>query len=184
LARARRGELALPLPVGLVYDPAGKVVLDPDAQVQGAIGHLFMTFARTGSARATVTAFAKEGLSFPRRLHRGPHRGELAWGRLEHSQVLNVLHNPRYAGAFCYGRNRYRRGVDGRSTANCCPATSGPRSSPAPTRATSASRTGSEPRPSWPPTPRRTGRSGGRARLGRAPRCSKGWWCAGAAGGA
>ncbi len=113
LARARRGELALPLPVGLVYDPAGKVVLDPDAQVQGAIGHLFMTFARTGSARATVTAFAKEDLTFPRRLHRGPHRGELAWGRLEHSQVLNVLHNPRYAGAFCYGRNRYRRGVDG-----------------------------------------------------------------------
>lgn len=114
LARARRGELALPLPVGLVYDPAGRVVLDPDAQVQGAIRHLLATFARTGSARATVTAFAKESLLFPRRLHRGPHRGELAWGRLEHSQALNVLHNPRYAGAFCYGCNRHRRGADGK----------------------------------------------------------------------
>ena len=30
LSKARRGELQMPLPVGLVYDPAGKVVLDPD----------------------------------------------------------------------------------------------------------------------------------------------------------
>jgi hypothetical protein len=113
LARARKGELALQLPVGLVYDPARHVALDPDAQVQGAIRHLFATFARTGSARSTVTAFAKEGLQFPRRLHRGPHRGELTWGRLEHSQVLKVLHNPRYAGAFCYGRTRWRHRAEG-----------------------------------------------------------------------
>jgi hypothetical protein len=113
LARARKGELALPLPVGLVYDPSGNVALDPDAQVQGAIKHLFATFGRTGSARSTVTIFAKEGLMFPRRLRRGPHRGELAWARLEHSHVLKVLHNPRYAGAFCYGRTRWRRLPDG-----------------------------------------------------------------------
>ena len=31
LSKARRGELQMPLPVGLTYDPAGKVVLDPDA---------------------------------------------------------------------------------------------------------------------------------------------------------
>ncbi len=113
LARARKGEFALPLPVGLVYDPSGNVALDPDAQVQGAIKHLFATFGRTGSARSTVTIFAKEGLMFPRRLRRGPHRGELAWARLEHSHVLKVLHNPRYAGAFCYGRTRWRRLPDG-----------------------------------------------------------------------
>lgn len=113
IARARKGELALPLPVGLVYDPAGKVVLDPDAQVQGAIRHLFATFVRTGSARSTVSAFTKEGLQFPRRLHRGPHRGELTWGPLEHNQVLKILHNPRYAGAFCYGRHRHRRDANG-----------------------------------------------------------------------
>ena len=34
LSKARRGELPMPLPVGLVYDPAGKVVLDPDTGVQ------------------------------------------------------------------------------------------------------------------------------------------------------
>src|SRR5256712_5709476 len=57
ISKARRGELAAPLPVGLVYDPTGKVVLDPDSAVQQAIRHLFATFARTGSARATVKAF-------------------------------------------------------------------------------------------------------------------------------
>jgi DNA invertase Pin-like site-specific DNA recombinase len=113
LAKARSGELALGLPVGLVYDPAGKVVLDPDTQVQGAISHLFATFSRTGSARATVATFKREGLLFPRRLHRGPRRGELSFTPLEHTRVLNILHNPRYAGAFCYGRQRHRRGVDG-----------------------------------------------------------------------
>jgi DNA invertase Pin-like site-specific DNA recombinase len=51
LSKARRGELQMPLPVGLVYDSAGKVVLDPDSGVQNAVAHLFALFARTGSAR-------------------------------------------------------------------------------------------------------------------------------------
>src|SRR5580693_8564694 len=54
LSKARRGELRMGLPVGLVYDPAGNVVLDPDSGVQHAISHLFETFERTGSARAVV----------------------------------------------------------------------------------------------------------------------------------
>jgi DNA invertase Pin-like site-specific DNA recombinase len=33
LSKARRGELAVALPVGLVYDPADKVVLDADTDV-------------------------------------------------------------------------------------------------------------------------------------------------------
>ena len=40
LSKARRGELKMPLPVGLVYDPADRVVLDPDASVRDAISHL------------------------------------------------------------------------------------------------------------------------------------------------
>src|SRR5687768_1935054 len=57
LSKARRGELQMGLPVGLVYDPAGKVVLDPDTGVQDAVRHVFTTFARTGSARAVVQEF-------------------------------------------------------------------------------------------------------------------------------
>ncbi len=116
LAKARRGELEMALPVGLVYDPAGKVVLDPDAGVQHAIAHMFAAFARTGSARAVVQAFAAEKLSFPLRVRTGAHKGELAWQPLRHWRVLRTLHNPRYAGAFVYGRRQEVRTVDGRRT--------------------------------------------------------------------
>ncbi|MGH9290558.1 MAG: recombinase family protein [Acidimicrobiales bacterium] len=115
LSKARRGELPMALPVGLVTDPAGKVVLDPDAGVQHALRHLFATFARTGSARAVVQAFAAEGLLFPARVRSGPHKGELAWMPLRHWRVLRTLHNPRYAGAFAYGRRRERKGPDGKT---------------------------------------------------------------------
>ena len=114
LAKARRGELEMALPVGLVYDPTGKVVLDPDAGVQQAIAHLFATFARTGSARAVVQAFAEESLRFPLRVRTGAHKGELAWQPLRHWRVLRSLHNPRYAGAFVYGRRRETKTPDGR----------------------------------------------------------------------
>jgi DNA invertase Pin-like site-specific DNA recombinase len=113
LSKARRGELAGPLPVGLCYDPAGRVVLDPDTQVQEAIRHLFHTFRRTGSARATLKEFNQAKLLFPRRIRSGLHKGELAWAPLAFSRALQVLHNPRYAGAFFFGRRRFRRRPDG-----------------------------------------------------------------------
>lgn len=121
LNKARRGELQSPLPVGLAYDAAGKVVLDPDAQVQASLRHFFATFRRTGTARATVKAFREQQLTFPRRLRTGAHKGELVWGSLEHSRALHVLHNPRYAGAFVFGRLRARRRPDGRSTVEIRP---------------------------------------------------------------
>jgi DNA invertase Pin-like site-specific DNA recombinase len=121
LSKARRGELPTPLPVGLVYDPAGKVVLDPDAGVQHALRHLFETFARTDSARAVVKAFNDQGLSFPARVRSGERKGELAWMPLRHWRVLRTLHNPRYAGAFVYGRQRARKGPDGKTTVTALP---------------------------------------------------------------
>lgn len=113
LSQARRGELKLPLPVGLVYDPLDRVVLDPDAQVQSVVRTLFDVFKRTGSARAVVWHFRQERLRFPQRLRSGPRKGELAWRPLKHDRVLGVLHNPRYAGAFVYGRRGRRPGPNG-----------------------------------------------------------------------
>src|ERR1700686_4169353 len=75
LSKARRGELQMGLPVGLVYDPASKVVLDPDTGVQQAIRHLFTLFARTGSARAVVQQFNADGLLFPVRVRTGARKG-------------------------------------------------------------------------------------------------------------
>jgi DNA invertase Pin-like site-specific DNA recombinase len=116
LSKARRGELPTPLPVGLVHDPAGKVALDPDQGVQQALRHLFATFERTGSARAVVQAFADEGLRFPVRLRSGERKGELVWMPLRHWRVLRTLHNPRYAGAFIFGRRRARKDAEGKTT--------------------------------------------------------------------
>jgi Recombinase/Recombinase zinc beta ribbon domain len=94
------------LPVGLVYDPAGHVILDPDTAIQGAVRHLFTTFEATGSATAVVKAFRAAGLTFPWRHLKGPRKGEVDWQPLRHHAVLRVLHNPRYAGTFTYGRHR------------------------------------------------------------------------------
>jgi DNA invertase Pin-like site-specific DNA recombinase len=121
LSKARRGELQMGLPVGLVYDPASKVVLDPDTGVQQAIRHLFTLFARTGSARAVVQQFNTDGLLFPVRVRTGTHKGELAWMPLQHWRVLRTLHNPRYAGAFAYGRRRERHAGNGKKSYQIVP---------------------------------------------------------------
>jgi DNA invertase Pin-like site-specific DNA recombinase len=115
LNKARRGELVTPLPVGLIYDQDKCVRLDPDQQVRQAIRLLFETFRRTGSAHATTVHFRKQDLQFPRRLRTRARQGELFWGVLRLSRVLQVLHNPRYAGAFAFGRTRTRIWLDGRS---------------------------------------------------------------------
>jgi len=113
LNQARRGALKTPLPVGLVYDAADHVVLDPDSQVRKSMAHLFETFERTGSASATVRHFREQDLRFPRRPRSGPRKGDLLWAPLRHWHVLRVLHNPRYAGAFFFGRSRtHKRPVD------------------------------------------------------------------------
>jgi DNA invertase Pin-like site-specific DNA recombinase len=108
LNKARRGELAMCPPVGLVRRSDGALVLDPDAEVQNVIRLVFDTFERTGSAMRTLHFFRKQGLLFPRRLRAGPNKGELLWAPPQHARILQVLHNPRYAGAFVYGRTRIR----------------------------------------------------------------------------
>src|SRR5438270_3920419 len=121
LNKARRGELKAPLPVGLVYDPQARVTLDPDRQVQQALRLFFATYERTGSASATVKHFREQGLLFPRRLRRGARKGELVWGALVESRTLQVLHNPRYAGAFFHGRTRACKSKDGHDSCRLVP---------------------------------------------------------------
>jgi len=109
-AAAERGELRTPLPVGLVHDDAGDVVIDPDAEVQAAIRDMFAAFTACGSAYGVVAAFA--GRRFPLRAYGGAWAGQLRWGRLTCARVLGVLKNPCYAGAYVHGRYTSRRTVD------------------------------------------------------------------------
>jgi DNA invertase Pin-like site-specific DNA recombinase len=115
LSKARRGELRLPVPIGLVHDGEGHVVFDPDKQVQESVQLLFDTFSRTGAAYATVRHFRNQGLLFPTRVTRGARKGELTWAPLYLNRVCHILHNPWYAGAYAYGRGRWRKHPDGRT---------------------------------------------------------------------
>jgi DNA invertase Pin-like site-specific DNA recombinase len=112
--KARRGELEMRPPVGLVYRDDGVLILDPNAEVQAAIRLVFETFERTGSAMQTVKLFHEQGLRFPRRIRKGVEKGELHWVKAGHSRIIQILHNPRYAGAFVYGRGRTRLLPDGK----------------------------------------------------------------------
>jgi DNA invertase Pin-like site-specific DNA recombinase len=91
--KARPGELAMRLPIGLVYDARGVIGLDPDRQIQAALRALFDTFACCGTATATVTAFRRQGLKFPRRRHLpGPGQGEVVWTELGfHAQNREIF---------------------------------------------------------------------------------------------
>jgi len=112
LNKARRGELEIALPVGLVYGLDGRVCLDPDRQIQDTVRLLFDTFRETGSACAVMRRMRAQHILFPRRITRGIGKGEVLWGELDHSRVLEVLHNPRYSGAFVYGRRRTSYNAD------------------------------------------------------------------------
>ena len=106
---AARGELRAPLPVGYLYDEDGKVIIDPDDEVQAAITDLFRAFAQTGSAYGVVGIF--RGRRFPKRAP-GSAWSELHWGPLSLARVARIVHNPCYAGAYVAGRYHSRRVVE------------------------------------------------------------------------
>jgi DNA invertase Pin-like site-specific DNA recombinase len=114
LSKARRGEFATALPIGLVYDEQKRVVLDPDAQVQSTVRLLFETFRRVGSAFGVVRTFHEQGILFPRRRLRGNADSELFWGQLDQCHAVRLLRNPRCAGAYAYGRAKVRKKAGGR----------------------------------------------------------------------
>ena len=121
LSRARRGELKQMVPVGFVHDAQDRVILDPDLQVQGAVRLFFETFRRTGSCLAVVKEFHAKELLFPRRLRSGAHKGELVWTDLLHCRARQIIHNPRYAGAFVFGRTKHRRLPSGKYSSRQVP---------------------------------------------------------------
>ncbi len=108
LNKARRGELRCHLPIGLAYDDKDQVIIDPDKQTQASLRLLFETFFRVETAHRTARHFRDNGLLFPRQVLSGPDKGKVFWGPLAVRRVLLVLHNPRYAGAFAWGRGQWK----------------------------------------------------------------------------
>src|SRR5436190_21410807 len=98
IAKARRGELAVPLPAGLVRRPPGEGVPDPDEQVRSVVRLVFDLFERLGTVGAVLGFLADNRIQLGIRLREGPGRGELAWRRPSRASVMNMLRNPAYAG--------------------------------------------------------------------------------------
>lgn len=105
-AKALRGELGIPVPIGYVRRPSGEVIKDPDEQAQTTVALLFDQFASLGSVTAVLRYLVENGLKLPVRARFGPFMGELRWQRPSRATLTGLFHNPAYAGAYVYGRLR------------------------------------------------------------------------------
>lgn len=100
--KARRGELALQLPIGLIRDSLGRVTKHPSREVQHRIWLVFQTFLEVRTASKVLRHFNQQQLMLPRR----DNLGDLVWKQPNFNSIISVLKNPAYAGAFAYGKTR------------------------------------------------------------------------------
>jgi DNA invertase Pin-like site-specific DNA recombinase len=102
-AKARRGELGKPAPMGYVRRPSGEVAFDPDEQAQATIRLVFDLFDRFKTVGKVMTYLVEHDIRMPVRLRGGPGKGELEWRRVNRPTLLNFFANPIYAGVYAYG---------------------------------------------------------------------------------
>jgi DNA invertase Pin-like site-specific DNA recombinase len=101
LAKAARGDLAMPLPAGFVRNTGGVVTKDPNREVQDRIVLVFDSFLRLRTAAKVMRALCARGLTLPRR----DRLGDSCWKRPTVAAVTDMLKNPAYAGTFVFGRS-------------------------------------------------------------------------------
>jgi DNA invertase Pin-like site-specific DNA recombinase len=104
LAKARRGELGMLLPMGYARRPSGEVILDPDEQAQSVIRLVFDLFETRGTVHGVLCYLVEHGVRLPFRSASGANKGELEWRRPNRVSLSNLFHNPIYAGAYVYGK--------------------------------------------------------------------------------
>jgi DNA invertase Pin-like site-specific DNA recombinase len=102
-AKARRGELGKPVPMGYVRRASGEVAFDPDEQAQTTIRLVFDLFERFRTGGKVMRYLVDYGIRMPVRVPGGPRKGELEWHRVNRVSLYNLLTNPIYAGAYVYG---------------------------------------------------------------------------------
>jgi len=104
VAKARRGELRMPVPIGYVWSHDTGLTMDPDRRIQDAIRSVFRLFDRFGSARQVLLHMRREQLLFPRPSD-GKRMNSIAWREPVYRNIISVLQNPFYAGAYAYGKS-------------------------------------------------------------------------------
>lgn len=104
-AKAQRGELVVPVPIGYVRRPCGEVIKDPDAQARSVVELIFATFERCRSINGVLRYLLEHEIRLPVRERCGPERGNLRWAHPTRGTLQGLLRNPAYAGTYAYGRH-------------------------------------------------------------------------------
>jgi excisionase family DNA binding protein len=113
-AKARRGELRISVPIGYIWHREAGLGFDPDLRIQEVIRLIFARFQELGSARQVMLSMTAGKLHFPRPSD-GKKLVSFEWTPIRYRNVISVLKNPFYAGAYIYGKSEKRTQiVDGR----------------------------------------------------------------------
>jgi DNA invertase Pin-like site-specific DNA recombinase len=114
-AKARRGELRISVPIGYLWHREIGLGFDPDARLQEVIRLIFERFRKLGSARQVLLSLAADQVHFPRPSD-GKKMVNVDWTPIRYRNVISVLKNPFYAGAYVYGKSEKRTTlVEGRA---------------------------------------------------------------------
>lgn len=104
LNKAKRGDLSVMLPTGLERTDLGEVIKTPDQEVQARLTLIFQAMLEHRTTPKVLRVLKGGNLRIPRR----DRYGEIQWREPTTTQIVGVLRNPAYAGAFAYGRTRIR----------------------------------------------------------------------------
>ncbi len=114
-AKAQRGELRISVPIGYLWHRDIGLGLDPDQRLQEVIRLIFARFRELGSARQAFLSLLAEQIHFPRPTD-GRTLTQFDWTLIRYRNVISVLRNPFYAGAYAYGKSGSQTTiVDGRA---------------------------------------------------------------------
>ncbi len=108
-SKARRGELRISVPVGYVRHREIGLGFDPDLRLQEAVRLIFVRFRELGSAWQLLSLRA-DHLHFPRPSD-GKRMVAFDWTPIRYRNVISVLKNPFYAGAYIYGKSEHRTAI-------------------------------------------------------------------------
>ena len=113
--KVERGEVLTLVPIGYERCGACGIEIIPDRQIQEAVRSLFQRFEAMGTLRQALLWYHQEQITFPRR-RRVHGVTTVEWRLPDYQQLLRILKNPTYAGAFAYGKSRSQtKIVNGRS---------------------------------------------------------------------
>lgn len=114
-SKALRGELRFSLPPGYCWNDVDQIEVDPDERVRETIKLMFRKFQELGSARQLFLWARDAGVKIPVVRRNAKHQ-KLVWQTPAYHNLVEMMQNPIYAGAYAFGRRTHRvQVVDGRA---------------------------------------------------------------------